>query len=106
MHNSKQMKKQTAELARSIDSNRSSIKGFKAQLVFYNEQIRSGNDLLPQLRKQIKRIKNGMPLWIDEVRKYELSLKTHQKRLLNQIHRFELLQRKNDILIKLEKLEV
>jgi len=61
--------------------------------------------MLPQLRKQIKHIKDGMPLWTDEVRRYELSLETHSIKVLSQMSRLELLQQKDKILSELKKLE-
>ena len=94
-----------AETVRYIESTFSNVKSFKAQLVFYEDKIQRGAELLPQLERQIKNIKEGTPLWLEEVRKYKLSLGTHCKRLTKQLQHFELLEEKDKILEGLKKLE-
>ncbi len=101
----KQTRKQIAETAKCIDSSESSVKTFRAQLDFYSKKIRRGEELLPQLIKSIEEIENGLPVWRDKVRIYELSLKTHRDRLLDQIERLKLLKEKGKLLEKLKKLE-
>jgi len=102
---SSQNKKQIAETARQLNSSESSLKTFRAQISFYEDKIRRGEELLPQLMKDIKNIESGLPIWRDKVRIYELSLSTHRKQMLGQMRTLELLKEKDKILKELKKLE-
>lgn len=100
-----QNKKQLTEVARNISTSESSIRTFRSQVDFYVTKIKRGKDSLPRLRAEIRNIEEGLPLWHDEVRMYELSIDTHERRLGEQKHREVLLTEKERILSKLKKLD-
>lgn len=101
----KQNKKLISKLSKYIESNTTSISGFKQQLEFSEDRIIYGKRRLPQLIKELRDIKKGMPEWEDNVRVANLSLITHLEKRGNQLVRLNLLLKKQKILSKLKKLE-
>ena len=98
-------KTKKSKIIKAIESDTKSIRQFQSQIEFFTSRVSLGEFDLPRLKKHIKEINEGMPVWQAEITTLTLGLKTHQKRLAKQETHLALLNEKDKILSKLYKLD-